>query len=253
MSDGIRWLADLDDWDVPVVFAQGVGPAELARRLSVRPDAAATPLRPMTGRQAYEVASSAARTDPMGDEGGVVRVGECGGWSFALEYGDSTALDRLRGVSRGGAEAISLHPFIERAPAMFHWTKDGQGVCSFEIGGERTRQGPCPDLLVPDLIRGGVLADGDEYAQPDGQPMAERHRRTLGILERRFGLTLSRGYLESVLLPAFAVRGAPDDCVLDEPQDAAAIRAWAEAQGYSPWEGRPPADIREAYEIAHRL
>ncbi|MFI1105218.1 DUF6461 domain-containing protein [Streptomyces melanogenes] len=156
----------------------------------------------------------------------MVRVGECGDWSFDLEYGDGTALEQLRDVSRGGAEAISLHPFIGRAPAMFDWAKDGQGVCSFEIGGERTRQGSCPDLLVPDLIRGGVLADGDEYARPDGQPMAERRRRTLGILERRFGLTLSRRYLECVLLPVFAVRGDPDDWVLDEPQDTAAIRAW---------------------------
>ncbi|MFF1482629.1 DUF6461 domain-containing protein [Streptomyces sp. NPDC058301] len=253
MSDGIQWMADLAYWDVPVVFAQSVGPDELARRLSVRPtDATGTALRPMTDRQAREVVWADAPR-PGEDAAGVVRVGECAGWSFALEYGDGTALHQLRQVSRGLVEAVYLHPGIERLPAMFQWAKDGEAVCSFGIGEERIRQGSCPDVLVPDLIRGGVLRDGDDYARPDQEPHAERHRRTLGILEQRFGLALSRAHMESALLPAFAVRGAPDDGVLDEPQDAAAMCTWAEAQGYALGDGRIPAHIREAYRIAHRI
>ncbi|WP_369383225.1 DUF6461 domain-containing protein [Streptomyces sp. cg36] len=258
MSDGIQWLAGLAYWDVPVVFARGVGPEELARRLSLRPaGAAGSALRPMTDRQARAVVASERPPDSGEEAAGVVRVGECAGWSFALEYGDGTAVDQLTRVSRGAVEAVHLLPSMERSPSVFQWARDGERVCSFTIGEECRRQGRFPDLLVPDLVLGGVLADGETDARPEEQPVQEPCRLTLGVVERRFGLSLPREHLEQqcesgALLPAFAVRGAPDDGVLDEPPDTPAIRAWATSQGYTVREGRIPADLREAYKRAHR-
>ncbi|SOB83775.1 hypothetical protein [Streptomyces sp. 1331.2] len=33
MGDGLRWLVDCDDWRYGIVFARGITPQELARRL----------------------------------------------------------------------------------------------------------------------------------------------------------------------------------------------------------------------------
>ncbi|GGZ35586.1 hypothetical protein GCM10010387_32070 [Streptomyces inusitatus] len=209
MSEGIQWLAGLENWMSSVVFARGASARELALRLGAAPDGATEPI---TDAQAWALDMEEYRPDGDGD--GVVRVGEHGGWSFALEYGDSTGGDRLAEVSCGGVEAIRYVPIQEHPPATVHYARDGVELCAFGLAEENQRFGTEPDLLLSDLIAGQVLgADGTTLLAPrglGGEDFRDTYRRTLGVVERRFGLSLPPRCLQEGRLPAYAVRGTPD-------------------------------------------
>ncbi|MFF3215900.1 DUF6461 domain-containing protein [Streptomyces sp. NPDC002886] len=212
MSDGIQWLVGLENWMSSVVFARGISAQELAVRMGADPDGATEPI---TDAQAWGLDMEGYR--PGGDGDGVVRVGECGGWSFALEYGDSTGGDRLAEISRGGVEAVRYVPMQEHPPATVDYARDGVALCGFGLHEENQRFGEEPDLLVPDLIAGQVLSpDGQTLLSPEGpddagyEDFRDTYRRTLGVVERRFGLSLPPASLEEARLPAYAVRGTPD-------------------------------------------
>lgn len=216
MGDGIKWLADWDGWLSDLTFARGVPPEELAVRLA---GIAVRGLPPFTDEEAWEaVAGGQYRPDEDGD--GMIRVGLCAGWSFAVEYGHSTGTERLVDVSRGGVEAVHLSPMPEHPPGMFAYARDGQEVCSFGIGEERLRWGRQPDLLVPDLVAAGVLDPGGDYAIPGDGPFRDHHRRTIAVIEGRFGLSLPGEAFVITPLPAFVVRGRPDLPFIDgQPED----------------------------------
>ncbi|WP_205020510.1 hypothetical protein [Streptomyces sp. HB132] len=72
------------------------------------------------------------------------------------------------------------------------------------------RWGEEPDHLLPDLVAGQVLdPDGVTLLAPEDEPFRDIYRRTLGVLERRFDLSLCPCYLQEARLPAYAVRGTP--------------------------------------------
>ncbi|MFJ9694324.1 DUF6461 domain-containing protein [Kitasatospora sp. NPDC101183] len=202
--EGIRWLAGIR-WELDgVVFARGIPPLELARRMGADPSVGAAPI---SGDEVWELEIESYRPGEDGD--GVVRIGECGGWSFAIEYGDSTGADRLTEIARDGVEVVHLRPMPEHPPAMFDYARDGAAVCGFGLCEERWRWGQEPDLLLPELVEARVLeADGITSAAPDGDHEAMR-ARSLGVVERRFGLDLPRAVLGELRLPAYAVRGTP--------------------------------------------
>ncbi|GAA3060305.1 hypothetical protein GCM10020254_00090 [Streptomyces goshikiensis] len=160
---------------------------------------------------------------PGGDGDGVVRVGECAGWAFALEYGDSTGGDLLAEISRDGVEAVRYVPIQEHPPATVDYARDGQVLCSFGLAEENQRYGKDPDLLIADLIAGQVLGpDGETLLaprDPDGEYEDFRvtYRRTLGVVERHFGLSLPPACLKDGRLPAYAVRGTPQHEDLTAP------------------------------------
>lgn len=205
MRDGIQWLVGLEQWMSSVVFARGISPEELAVRMGGDRGGAT---EPMTDAQAWDL----GEWYRPGEEGdGVVRVGEHEGWTFALEYGDSTGGDRLAEISRQGAEAIHYVPIQEHPPATLFYARDGVELCGFGLGEELWRWGQEPDLLLPDLVHGQVLGpDGTTLLASEHEPYTDTYRRTLGIVEQRFGLSLSPVYLEEARLPAYAVRGTPD-------------------------------------------
>ncbi|GGR11246.1 DUF6461 domain-containing protein [Streptomyces aurantiogriseus] len=205
MSDGIVWLVDLKGWMSSVVFARGISPEELAVRLGGAPDGATEPI---TDREVEDLGVEWYRPGDDGD--GVVRVGECGGWSFALEYWDPTGGDLLEEVSRDGVEVVRYVPIQEHPPAMVDYARDGVFLCGFGLREEIWRWGQEPDLLLPDLVAAGVLSpDGKTYLPPEDEDYQTGYRRSLGVLERRFGLSLSPAYLRDARLPAYAVRGTP--------------------------------------------
>ncbi|GAA2268459.1 hypothetical protein GCM10010232_70970 [Streptomyces amakusaensis] len=212
MSDGIQWLVGLENWMSSVVFARGISAQELALRMGADPDGATEPI---TDAQAWALDMEAYRPDGDGD--GVVRVGESAGWSFAVEYGDSTGGDLLAEISRDEVEAIRYVPIQEHPPATVEYARDGVALCSFGLAEENQRYGAEPDLLLPDLIAGQVLGtDGKTLLaprDPDGDDYEDfkvTYRRTLGVIERRFGLSLPPACLKEGLLPAYAVRGTPN-------------------------------------------
>ncbi|MBT2488054.1 hypothetical protein J7E96_05805 [Streptomyces sp. ISL-96] len=206
MSDGIQWLVSLEKWMSSVVFARGISAQELALRMGADPDGATEPI---TDSDVWDLEIEAYR--PGGDGDGVVRVGECGGWSFALEYGHSTGGDRLAEISHGGVEAVHYVPMKEHPPATVFYARDGVSLCGFGLDEENVRWGEEPDLLVPDLVAGQVLGpDGETLLAPEDEHYLATYRRTLGVVERRFGLSLSPAYLQEARLPAYAVRGTPD-------------------------------------------
>ncbi|MFE5327226.1 DUF6461 domain-containing protein [Embleya sp. NPDC056575] len=205
MRDGIVWLVDIKGWMSSVVFARGITPHELALRMGGdlgRAD------EPMTDTEAWHIDMEIWRPGEDGD--GVVRVGECAGWSFAIEYGHSTGSERQIEISRGGVEAVHYVPIQEHPPATVSYTRDGVGLWLFGLGEEDNRYGAEPDLLLPDLAAAGVLdPTGEEQLAPEDEDFRVTYRRTLGVIERRFGLSLGRTYLEDARLPVYAVRGTP--------------------------------------------
>ncbi|MCF4136129.1 hypothetical protein L1856_03340 [Streptomyces sp. Tue 6430] len=141
---------------------------------------------------------------------GVVRVGECNDWSFAVEYGDSTGDDLLAEISRDGAEVVRYVPMQEHPPASVDYAHDGVFLCGFGLREEVWRWGLEPDLLLPALVEAGILSpDGKTYLPPEDEDYRTGYRRSLGVVERRFGLSLPRGCLEDARLPAYAVCGTP--------------------------------------------
>ncbi|MGW7196537.1 DUF6461 domain-containing protein [Streptomyces chryseus] len=151
MNAGIEWLVGLENWMSSVVFARGISPEELAVRMGAAPEGATDPI---TDSQAWALDMEGYR--PGGDGDGVVRVGECGGWAFALEYGDSTGGERLAEISRDGVEAVRYVPMQEHPPATVGYARDGVLLCSFGLHEENHRFGAEPDVLVPDLCRSGA-------------------------------------------------------------------------------------------------
>ncbi|WP_254706304.1 Lsr2 family DNA-binding protein [Streptomyces lunaelactis] len=213
-------------------------------------DAIAATTPPWLLRASFE---PAGRGMLVGLSAGPVRVRpeECAGWSFALEYGDSTGSDRLVGVSRDGIEAIHLVPMLEHPPATFAYAYNGRDVCGFGLGEENHRWGEQPDLLLPELVSGQVLCPGgNQLAYPEDEHYKVTYRRTIAIIEKRFGLSLPTEQLEAGRLPAYAVRGQPDMSTFQDT-NAEAIRTWARANGFIVDEqGRVPAAIREAHQRA---
>ncbi|WP_244178933.1 DUF6461 domain-containing protein [Streptomyces rubellomurinus] len=206
-SDGIRWLAGLRGELDGVLFARGIAPHELARRMGADPAAGTEPI---SGTEVWDLDIESYRPGDDGD--GVVRVGECGGWSFAIEYGDSTGGERLTEIAAGGVEVVHFRPMPEHPPALLDYARDGAVLCGFGLGEERWRWGREPDLLLPELVAAEVLAPGGTAPADRGGPeegYAAVRERTLGVVERRFGLGLPRAALGELRLPAYAVRGTP--------------------------------------------
>ncbi|MER7669955.1 DUF6461 domain-containing protein [Kitasatospora sp. NPDC096128] len=204
-GDGIQWLADTDGEVAGVVFARGIPPEELVRRMGADPAAAAGPI---SGLEIWDLDIETYRPGDDGD--GVIRVGEADGWSFAIEYGDSTGGELLTEIAREGAEVVHFRPMPEQPPALLDYARDGAVLCGFGLGQERWRWGQEPDLLVPELIAANVLeADGVTPCTPGRGPATGVRRRTLGAVGRHFGLRLPRGVLGELRLPTYVVRGRP--------------------------------------------
>ncbi|MGW3059498.1 DUF6461 domain-containing protein [Streptomyces goshikiensis] len=238
---------DLENWTSSVVFARGISAAELAVRMGGNPEGATEPI---TDAQVWDLRMEVYRPGASGD--GVVRVGESGGWAFAVEYGDSTGSDRLLDISRGGVEAIRYYPMAEHPPATVDYARDGEYLCGFGLDEEGDRWGQQPDLLLPELIAAQVLQpDGSKDASAFDEPYTITYKRTLAVFETRFGLSLPRTCLAESRLPAYAVRGTPDMRTGREP-DYYEIRAWAIASGmtYTDNGTRVPPEIREAFQQA---
>ncbi|MFD3557110.1 DUF6461 domain-containing protein [Streptomyces goshikiensis] len=197
MSGGIQWLVDQADWQHGVVLARGIEPEELGVRMGGMPGSA---MSPITEAEAWAMVLDLAT-----DDDDVVRVGACCGWSFAVEYGMNAGGDRLARISRNGVEAIHLDPSPDHPPAMFSYARDGADICSFGIGEEVWRWGEQPDLLLPELIAAAVLHPDGEYARPESESYLDRDRRTLGLIETRFGLSLPRDEVVNQRLPAFLI------------------------------------------------
>jgi hypothetical protein len=194
---GIQWLVEQDDWQHSVVFARGVTPEELGLRMGgVR----GSVISPITDVEAWNMVLDLSTADED-----VVRVGAHGGWSFAVEYGLGDGAQRLVDISRDGVEVVHLHPSVDHPPAMFSYARDGVDVCSFGIGEECWRWGVQPDLLLPELVAAGVLHSDGEYALPEDESYRDRDRRTLAIIETRFGLSLPRDVWEGERLLAFVI------------------------------------------------
>ncbi|MET9962917.1 DUF6461 domain-containing protein [Streptomyces sp. NPDC006326] len=198
---GIRWLADWDGWYVGLTFARGIGPEELAVRLGAVPGIRPGPLG---AGDAWTMVNETTDGD------GVARVGSWGGWSFAVEHGVPAGAERLAEVSRCGAEAVHLDPQPDHPPKQFAYARDGELVCCFGLGEEGWRGGHRPDFLLPELVAAGILAPDGSYpeakaeAEAEAEPDdADRDRRTLAVLEHRFGLSLPRHLIEDTPLPAF--------------------------------------------------
>jgi hypothetical protein len=186
--DGVRWLETGDDFELGywVLFARGLGPEELLRRLGGTPEPAE-----LTRVQA---------SDLEGTSGGVVmRAGSSGEWAFGVaEYG-SPRPDAVAAVS-AGTVAVELSRTVNYDTG-FAYAEDGRTLCGFEPGMQRHRTGADPDRLLPALRAAGlVLPDGSDEDAPDAT------ERALAMAEAEFGLSLPRqavldGALAAALLP----------------------------------------------------
>ncbi|WP_199848029.1 hypothetical protein [Streptomyces dysideae] len=98
----------------------------------------------------------------------------------------------------------------EHPPATVCYARDGVSLCGFGLREELWRWGQEPDLLLPELATAGILTpDGTAQLAPEDEDFRTGYRRTLGVVARRFGLSLDPAYLDGARLPAYAVRGTP--------------------------------------------
>ncbi|MFF2521775.1 hypothetical protein [Streptomyces liangshanensis] len=135
----------------------------------------------------------------------MVRVGSCGDWSFAVEYGMGDGRDNPAEISRDGVEVIVLEPSPDHPPRTFSYSRDGVVVCGFGLGDELRRWGEHPYLLLPDLTAGATLYPDGRYARPDTEHYRARDRHTLSLIESHFTLSLPREEANNERLPAFVV------------------------------------------------
>ncbi|MEC3996735.1 DUF6461 domain-containing protein [Actinacidiphila sp. DG2A-62] len=183
--DGIQWLATEDHFDLGywVLFAQGLEPAELVRRL-----APVTPVAgPVTRVDVDDVEDSAA------GDAVVVRAGSSAGWAFGIVEGGPVgrAPDRGAGALSAGARAVELWRTVN-GDTGFAFAEDGRTVCRFEPGREHERAGSEPDRLLPALRAAGlVLPDGTTPFE-HGEDLPDALPRVLALAEAEFGLDLPR-------------------------------------------------------------
>ncbi|MFC1431413.1 DUF6461 domain-containing protein [Streptacidiphilus sp. N1-3] len=200
MDNGVRWLAETP-WYFSVTFVRGISAPELGTRLGADPAAAPA------------VATAREIEGLLADPNiGIARLGDAGGWAFAVEYGESRGTQRavLRQLSRAGGQAVNLDPQAGHPPSMFSCAGDGELLCSFGIGEESRRWGSSPDLLKPALETAGVLsADGSALAAGT-QRQAQRAAMSLGVIGQYFGLSLPRALVEGGRLPTVVVSGRAD-------------------------------------------
>jgi hypothetical protein len=181
--DGLRWLATEEDFDCGywVVFARGLGPAELVRRL-----APVTPVdEPVTRFDVDEV---------EGEGGGVVvRAGEGAGWAYGVVEGGPVGRESeaVLGALSAGTAAVELWRTVN-GDTGFGFGEDGRMVCQFEPGWEHWRSGADPGRLLPALRRAGlVLPDGTTPFE-HGTDVPDAMLRVLAMAEAEFGLDLPR-------------------------------------------------------------
>jgi hypothetical protein len=181
--DGVRWLAAEGHFDCGywVVFARGLEPAELVRRL-----APVTPVDEPVTRFGV---------DEVEDAGGgvVVRAGGSAGWAYGVVEGGPVGREpeAVLGALSAGTAAVEVFRTVN-ADTGFGFGEHGRLVCRFEPGLEHERSGADPDRLLPALRRAGlVLPDGTTPFErgidlPDALP------RVLAMAEAEFGLDLPR-------------------------------------------------------------
>lgn len=235
-GEGIAWLAEHEEELGSVVFARGVGAAELAVRMGGTPGAGVE----LTGAEVDWLVSRAESADSM-----VARVGECGGWAYAVlpQTGHESGSLALA-ASHGGVDVVHYEPMPWHPPSQFSYCRDGRLVCGFGIGEEPHRWGHEPDHLLPALVAGGVVG-------PDGAKDGS-DRSALDVIGEYFGLCLPRESVSRAALPGYTVRGRVE---MGPDADYEVVRAWAAEHGYSldwPFRGHVPTAIREAHAMATR-
>lgn len=181
--DGVRWLETGGDFEFGywVLFAHGLEPAELVRRLS-----------PVT---LVDAAVAREGVDEVEDVYGgvVVRAGAAAGWAFGVVEGGPVGRPSGKAVAAlsRGTMAVELWRTVN-ADTYFAFAEQGRTVCCFEPGLEHARAGSDPDRLLPALRDAGlVLPDGSTPFE-HGEDVPEPTMRVLTMVEVRFGLDLPR-------------------------------------------------------------
>ncbi|MGY1640243.1 DUF6461 domain-containing protein [Geodermatophilus sp. SYSU D00703] len=127
-----------------------------------------------------------------------VRVGTAQGWVYAVESttvrgADPALLERL---TAGGGEAVALC-FTPTTSSCLH-ARDGVYVTGFDVTIPEFRWGREPHALDGDLVEAGLLREGGPLRTGGPRPAAA----CAELVERRFGLTVTREALEGRLLCA---------------------------------------------------
>ncbi|WP_237522435.1 hypothetical protein [Streptomyces sp. SID1328] len=98
---------------------------------------------------------------------------------------------------------------------MFSCAVDDELVCSFGLGEEWRRWGTDPDLLQDELEGAGIILPGGEYLETSGDRYSRRIALSLGVVEKRFGLSLPRDQVLDGALPFAVISGRPSLDTLD--------------------------------------
>ncbi|MFC1419091.1 DUF6461 domain-containing protein [Streptacidiphilus cavernicola] len=182
-ADGVQWIETENQFDLGywVMFARGLEPGELLRRL-----APVTPVDEPVTR--FDVDAVEERL------GGIaVRVGSSGGWAFGVVENGPVRLgvDVTARLLSSGTVALEWWRTVN-ADTGFAFAEDGQTVCAFEPGLEHERSGTDPDRLLPALRRAGlVLPDGSTPFE-HGLDLDGPLLRVLALAEQEFGVDLPR-------------------------------------------------------------
>ncbi|MDQ8704526.1 DUF6461 domain-containing protein [Streptomyces sp. LHD-70] len=208
-DDGIAWIADADlSWlGYCVTLSRGLTPEQLVARLA----GDRTPA-PLGEHSAAEVEALLGQRDRERGtcDSIAVRYGEVGGLAYAVAYGDNWPGNMgpgyTDGLSDGGADVFQLYWEMENPklpPPAFAYFRDGEYMCGFDMfmhSWSHEITGPRSDLVRGDVEAAGIPAETDRDTA---------HRKSLTVVEERFGLTLPKELVLGGKLPAALIAGHP--------------------------------------------
>nr|WSW57138.1 DUF6461 domain-containing protein [Streptomyces sp. NBC_00998] len=186
MPDGLQWVAEANFDHYCLIFAKGLTPEELVRRMGGDPGTITDPL----------LLDDALQLD---DCGKIAMIGSENGWAFALEFASAEGIDRevVASVSRDTEMVTITKSFT--GPSLFRLHNAGKTVAEFEVHqpDELAVQGSSPAMIIPAMKRAGLLAENGISADPDDCEVC-----VLALAEQEFGLSVPKITSASGLLAA---------------------------------------------------
>jgi hypothetical protein len=157
-----------------LTFARGLSTEQVLTGLGLRTDC--------VGLQTFEEADDADQWGPPR-----IRVGEHGGWAYAVEHFTQRGAESIERLSAAGSEAFAL--VYTQTICAFNYAAGGRLVSGFDLTVPHIRWGSEPHRFDSYIERAGFLRPG----VPDPPAMGAR------FVQLAFGITIDQDLLERAL------------------------------------------------------
>ncbi|GAA1173894.1 hypothetical protein F4556_007122 [Kitasatospora gansuensis] len=214
MTDGISWLAEprsITFGGHLVVLARGLDMQGLADGLAAAvhgPEHVAVGVGRQSGEDLLELMDEAFDGSW---EGIGLRLGRAGDWTYAVAYGGWPGeFGSLLPLSQGGVHLCLLEYDEENGkpvPPDFAYLHDGRllAACNLHLDASWGYDGVTGDPATAAPLQELLTAAGLPAPDLDRRQV---HRTALGVVERRFGLSLPKELIVNGVLPAVLLEPA---------------------------------------------